>query len=166
MYSEYISKLNHVLSRVSDSDLKLLKDRIKNCKGNIYILGNGGSSAIASHACNDLMKICIKAAFCLTDNTPTFSAFSNDDGYDKSFLKQLKILLKKDDLVIYLSTSGNSLNILQGYNFSKNVCKNICIHGLSSKNNFVDEICLESTNTQILEDCFQILFHWCSLEMQ
>ena len=58
MYSEYISKLNHVLSRVSDSDLKLLKDRIKNCKGNIYILGNGGSSAIASHACNDLMKIC------------------------------------------------------------------------------------------------------------
>lgn len=164
MYTEYISKLNHVLSRASDSDLKLLKDSIKNCKGNIYILGNGGSSAIASHACNDLMKMCNKVAFCLTDNTPTFSAFANDDGYDQSFLKQLEILLKKDDLVIYLSTSGNSMNILRGYNFSKNVCKNICIHGLSSKNSFKDEICLESTNTQILEDCFQVLFHWCVSE--
>lgn len=158
----YIKELNYFkeLSKVLDSlDLKKvqeLKNEISNCKGTIYILGNGGSSSIASHACNDILKVFKKDARNLADNTAVFSAFSNDINYESALSEILKIVLKENDLVICLSTSGKSKNILNAYNYSKNICKTIFISGSTS---LIKDFVIQSSNTQIIEDAYSVIFH-------
>ena len=87
-------------------------DIIKNSNA-IYVCGNGGSASTASHFANDLQKICGKRAFCLTDNTPVITAFSNDSSYDYIFEYQLQTLASKGDTLIVISGSGDSENIYQ-----------------------------------------------------
>lgn len=90
--------------------------------GTIYICGNGGSAATASHFKNDLEKFgCAKAdtklkVVCLNDNIPIMTAVANDISYDDIFSFQIDKRLKSDDLLIAISTSGNSKNIIQAVN--------------------------------------------------
>lgn len=91
----------------------------------VYIMGNGGSASTASHMANDLSKG-IKTgtdkhfkALSLTDNTPLFTAISNDEGYEKVFVNQLKVFLKKNDVVIAISASGNSPNVVNALQYAK-----------------------------------------------
>jgi len=77
----------------------------------IYIIGNGGSYANAIHICNDLL-LCGKAAFTLDPATLTASA--NDFGFVTVFERWLNVVGQKDDLLIALSGSGRSENILRG----------------------------------------------------
>lgn len=89
----------------------------------IYIMGNGGSSSIASHFACDLAKGTIsnfldekKKRFkvqCLNDNLPLITAYGNDLGYDYVFSQQLANSVKEGDVVIVISASGNSKNILE-----------------------------------------------------
>lgn len=94
-------------------------------KGNIYIFGNGGSSATASHFQNDFNKgiseyIENKFNFiCLNDNIPTLMAIANDIGFDEVFRFQLKNKLKKNDIVIAISGSGNSKNVINAVEYAK-----------------------------------------------
>jgi len=91
---------------------------------NIYIFGNGGSASTASHfACDfnkgincDLLKKFKVVS--LNDNIPTMLAYANDVDYDAVFIEQLKNFLKKDDVVIGISGSGNSKNILKAIEFA------------------------------------------------
>ena len=151
----YLKNLINVINNIDIKNINELNNDITKCVGTIYILGNGGSASIASHACNDLFKIKKKNARCLTDNIATFSAYSNDVSYDMCFVEQLKYLLTPNDLVICLSTSGNSMNILNAYKYSKDICKTRFIHG--NKVNF--DFTIPSNDTQIIEDIFQIIFH-------
>ena len=80
--------------------------------GTVYVAGNGGSAANASHFVNGLMKTVRIKAVCLSDNIPTFSAFANDDGYAASFSRQLNVSLNEKDMVILFSCSGESQNIM------------------------------------------------------
>ena len=90
----------------------------------VFIMGNGGSAATASHMACDLAKnvypIGSGLSFrrfrvsSLTDNVPLITALANDCGYDQVFAEQLANLLQEDDLVIAISASGNSPNILKG----------------------------------------------------
>jgi len=92
---------------------------------NIYIFGNGGSAATASHFQNDFNKglsehLEKKFNFvCLNDNVPTVLAIANDIGYEHVFEFQLNGKLKKDDLVIAISGSGNSPNVLKAIEYAK-----------------------------------------------
>lgn len=152
----YFEKLSETLKSVDKIKLQSLKDDIKNCSGTIYIIGNGGSSSIASHACNDILKVFKKDARNLADNLAVFSAFSNDINYESALSEILKIVLKENDLVICLSTSGKSKNILNAYNYSKNICKTIFISGNTS---LIEDFVIQSSNTQILEDTYSAIFH-------
>jgi len=88
----------------------------------VYIIGNGGSAATASHMACDLAKNVYPLepttevrrfrVTSLTDNVPLITALANDCGYDRIFSDQLKNVLQKDDLLIAISASGNSTNIL------------------------------------------------------
>src|SRR6201998_225082 len=87
----------------------------------VFICGNGGSGANASHFGEDLAK-CILRDFenqkrlkvlSLTDNTPAILAWGNDEGYDRIFVEQLKNLASPGDLLIAISGSGNCPNILK-----------------------------------------------------
>ena len=93
--------------------------------GNIYIFGNGGSSATASHFQNDFNKGVSeytekKFSFhCLNDNVPTLMAIANDIGFDEVFRFQLKNKLKKEDIIIAISGSGNSNNVINAVEYAK-----------------------------------------------
>lgn len=76
----------------------------------IYIIGNGGSYANAMHGANDLLSCGIRA---FTMDVATFSAFANDHGYYRAFEEWIEIVGERGDLLIALSGSGKSPNILK-----------------------------------------------------
>ncbi|KXK52929.1 MAG: phosphoheptose isomerase [Chlorobi bacterium OLB5] len=105
----------------------LLFDAYKNDKF-VFVIGNGGSSANASHLAQDLAKgtklhpehsIRLKA-LSLTDNTPFLTAQANDEGYDTIFEQQLVTYAKPGDIVIAISGSGNSPNIVKAIEWANN----------------------------------------------
>jgi D-sedoheptulose 7-phosphate isomerase len=84
----------------------------------VFIMGNGGSGSTASHFACDINKGCcynLEKKFkviCLNDNVPTMLAYANDLSYEKVFVEQLKNFLQPGDVVIGISGSGNSANVL------------------------------------------------------
>jgi D-sedoheptulose 7-phosphate isomerase len=102
----------------------------------VYVFGNGGSSATASHmvcdfnkgTCYDLKK---KFHFvCLNDNIPVMMAIANDDSFENVFVYQLQDRLQKNDLVLAISGSGNSHNVIKAIDYAKQVgCKIIGMTG-------------------------------------
>lgn len=87
--------------------------------GTIYIAGNGGSAATASHWANDLGKATKCAGrgpirvMCLSDNTPWLTALANDEGYERVFAGQLENFAVPGDVLAVLSASGNSRNLVE-----------------------------------------------------
>ncbi|HZY45688.1 MAG TPA: sugar phosphate nucleotidyltransferase [Anaerolineae bacterium] len=85
----------------------------------VFLLGNGGSAALASHMANDLCKTSIVngqprlRAIALTENVPLLTAWANDNGFEHIFSEQLYNLCQPNDLVIAISCSGNSTNVLR-----------------------------------------------------
>ena len=99
--------------------------RVHQTQGTIYIFGNGGSGASASHATGDFLK---GASFgldkrfkviCLNDNIPALMAIANDISWDAIFIEQLKNFLQPNDLVIGISGSGNSKNVVSAMQYAK-----------------------------------------------
>jgi D-sedoheptulose 7-phosphate isomerase len=96
-----------------------------NKEATIYVFGNGGSSATASHMMVDFNKgACseVEKRFhfvCLNDNIPTLMAIGNDIGFENVFYYQLENKLTKDDVVLAISGSGNSHNIIKAVEYAK-----------------------------------------------
>jgi len=84
----------------------------------IFLIGNGGSAATASHMANDLQKLASGGkslpyrAIGLTDNVPLMTAWGNDESYETIFTRQLEPLAEKGDVLVAITGSGNSPNIL------------------------------------------------------
>ena len=116
----YLEYLASVLNNISLTDIEkfvgvLLEARNK--ESSIFFIGNGGSAATASHFANDIAigtKTYKKPfrAISLCDNQAVITAIANDDGYEEIFCQQLKVLLNKNDVVVSISASGNSSNLL------------------------------------------------------
>lgn len=91
----------------------------------VFIFGNGGSAATASHFANDLTYKASEKnglsfqAIALTDNIPTITAIANDSDYEDVFAFQIKNFITEDDLAIGLSGSGNSENVLKAMRVAK-----------------------------------------------
>ena len=127
---KYFNRLNSIYKSVDKKKIHDLEKKfyeIRENRGNIFVFGNGGSAANASTMANDLgfdvlkktgLTNCFRV-FSLNDNTPVLTAISNDVGYEQIFLGQLKIHFKKKDMVIILSASGNSKNLLKVVNWVK-----------------------------------------------
>lgn len=92
--------------------------------GNIYTMGNGGSGASASHAAGDFLKGASYGLdkrfkmICLNDNLPSMMAIANDIGWESIFVEPLKNFLGEDDLVIGISGSGNSKNVVNALEYA------------------------------------------------
>lgn len=110
------------VDRIEEIVSILQQARINNKQ--VFIMGNGGSAATASHFACDLAKNTRKAswpgfrAIGLTDNMATVSAYANDEGYEYIFAQQLNNLLQPGDVVIALSGSGNSPNVIRAIEFA------------------------------------------------
>lgn len=79
--------------------------------GVVYLVGNGGSSGIISHMAIDLLNACKVKAYPMTDNS-VLTCIANDYGYEQVFSEPLKTLINENDLLIAVSSSGNSKNII------------------------------------------------------
>jgi phosphoheptose isomerase len=88
----------------------------------VYIIGNGGSASTANHFANDLVKMCDIKAISLCANEAVVMSYANDNGYDSIFIEQLSTFLEDGDLLITISGSGKSPNILNAKWFIK-ACK-------------------------------------------
>lgn len=85
---------------------------VKAAQGTVWLAGNGGSSATASHAANDLTKMGKVKALALSDFVPTVTAYGNDEGWDSMFAHALEAHIGPKDAVIGISCSGNSANVI------------------------------------------------------
>ncbi len=84
----------------------------------IYIIGNGGSYANAIHLCNDFLNAGFRT---YVPDPATLTAFANDHGYENAFSKWLRVVGEKDDLLIALSGSGKSPNILKAVDEARDI---------------------------------------------
>lgn len=120
----YLGYLASVFSRVDREAVSafaevLLAARERGAR--IFFFGNGGSASTASHWVNDLTRWRDRPfrAISLTENVAVMSAYANDYGYDEVFIRQLQTLLAPDDVVVALSASGNSSNIVLAVEYAK-----------------------------------------------
>jgi len=142
---------NFIISNLEDqittiNELKKSKDviekiylEIKNAQKNnnkIFIMGNGGSASTSSHFVSDLLKTSLTKeakrtkAISLTDNIPVVMAWANDTSFENIFYSQLENFLEKGDLVIGISGSGNSENVIKAIEFANlKEAKTVCLLG-------------------------------------
>lgn len=127
---EYAERLSEALKQVSAADVQRLCEQIIKCTqsgGQILVVGNGGSAAIAEHLCCDWTKgtACAGHPFIssrsLTANSALYSAIANDYGFESVFDTQLDFFGKKGDMLIAISSSGNSPNILNAARRAKEI---------------------------------------------
>lgn len=119
-YTRYLASLLEQLDADAIATFMQELERARNNQNTIFIAGNGGSAATASHMANDLGALASKfkkeilpfRAHALTDNVALMTAIANDEGYDQLFLEQLKIHYREGDKLILISASGNSPNVL------------------------------------------------------
>ena len=128
-------KMEELLPKVNES-AKLCIESLKN-GGKVLIFGNGGSAADAQHIAAELSGRFKKerkalAGIALTTDTSALTAIGNDYGYEFVFSRQVEALCNKNDVVIGISTSGNSLNVIKAINSAKQIgAKAITLSGKS-----------------------------------
>ena len=125
---EYLSGLTEVLDRFDHGRFSEIVDRILDAyhhQARIFVMGNGGSAATASHFACDINKGCCLdlpkkfKMICLNDNLPSLMALANDLDYHAIFEEQLKNFFEPGDLVIGISGSGNSENVLRAVRYAR-----------------------------------------------
>ena len=126
--SQYLAGVSDTLARLPLEAVAQVVDVLDDAreKGRrVFVFGNGGSAATASHFACDLAKgaICSEKprlkAFALTDNVPLLSAWANDSAYENIFAEQLESFVEAEDIAIAISGSGNSVNVLNGVKKAK-----------------------------------------------
>lgn len=126
---EYFDKnldVANMLLAQTDKIIEMAKmiDDARNKGRNIFVMGNGGSASTASHLAQDLNKAAWKPgtkrfrAIALNDNIPIMLAIANDDSYENVFVEQLKNFINEGDVVIGISGSGNSKNVLNAIEYA------------------------------------------------
>jgi D-sedoheptulose 7-phosphate isomerase len=136
----YLDRLNREVSRLNQSDIQKWADLVFEAWKNgrfVFIIGNGGSGTTASHMAEDLGKSTLRPSdlndeskqrlrvLSLTDNAGWLLAVGNDCGYDQIFVQQLMNYGSKGDLLLAISGSGNSPNILKAVDWANR-------HGLTT----------------------------------
>lgn len=124
----YFHELGEALASLPHAPIEAMLDILQQARlegRTIFIVGNGGSASTASHFACDLGKNTVMPGvprfrvIALTDNVEVFSALANDLGYENVFAEQLANLLQPGDVVIAISTSGNSPNVLKAVEFAR-----------------------------------------------
>ncbi len=130
----FLERVSQELARLNPAEVRALADAIHDCyrQGRtVFLCGNGGSGSNASHFCEDLGKGTLTRkdfdddrkkrlrVLSLTDNTPYILAWANDEGFERVFVEQLKNLASPGDLLIAISGSGNSPNILRAIEWAR-----------------------------------------------
>lgn len=123
----YTDRLTELLNAIDKDAIAATIDAIEQCsrRGNtLFSMANGGSAASASHLVNDLVAGCYLEGqpnlrtLCLSDNVATVTALGNDAGFDHIFSHQLRVHMRPGDVVLAMSVSGNSENLIQAVDYA------------------------------------------------
>lgn len=123
----YLKYLDQVLKSIDTREIGRFVQTLLDARergSTVFFIGNGGSAATASHFANDISigtNDYVKPfrALSLTDNVPILTAISNDFGYEDAFVRQLRVLAKKGDVLVAISAPGNSPNLLKAFDYAK-----------------------------------------------
>ena len=157
-FTDYLNKLSELVINYNHKDLlKIIKilRQIKKDKKKVILVGNGGSAAMASHVSVDLTKMC-RIRTLNFNEADLLTCFSNDYGYENWVQKAISFNADKGDMLICISSSGNSKNIINGAKFAKKIgCKVITLTGFDKKNKVRKigdvNLWLDSKNYNIVE---------------
>lgn len=125
----YFNYLSEILSQIDPESVAKFVEILLDARSRdatVYFIGNGGSAATASHFANDL-SIGTNSydkpfrVVSLTDNQAIITAIANDFGYDEIFVRQLRVLGKPGDVLVAISASGNSNNLIRTMNYASEV---------------------------------------------
>jgi D-sedoheptulose 7-phosphate isomerase len=123
----YLSYLQSVLQRIDTVSIGRFVQTLLDARergATVFFIGNGGSAATASHFANDISIGTNEydkpfRALSLTDNVPLITAIANDFGYEEIFVRQMRVLGKRGDVVVGISASGNSPNLLKAFDYAR-----------------------------------------------
>ena len=171
----YLDDFIPLLKKVDPKEVEVLVDALEEAYRNdrfVFIIGNGGSGANASHLCEDLGKGTLHnfdkqkrlKVMSLTDNTPYILALGNDLGYDKVFVEQLKNFAQPGAVLISISGSGNSANVLKAVEWANaNGLKTIGITGYDGgklRKLVHHSVHVPSFNMGAVESVHMVIFHY------
>ncbi len=169
----YLDDLVGVLNRLDSEALDRLSwicSAAYQTDNTIYCVGNGGSAATASHLATDLTKLTIHPArqrrlraLALTESISTMTAIGNDIAYEEVFVEQLRALLRPDDVLIGISTSGSSRNVLRAVEYA-NRHRAVTLGITGSEGRLLqqlasDSLTIGSANVQTVEDATMVACH-------
>ncbi len=172
---EYLDRVCREIQELDPAQIQAFSDLIEEAyhAGKlVFIIGNGGSGANASHLCEDLAKCTLRdfenqkrlRVLSLTDNTPWLMAVANDLHYDRIFIEQLKNLATPGDVLLAISGSGNSPNILKAVEWANaNGMTTLGITGFSGgklKPLAHKNLHVGIDDMGIVESLHQVVFHW------
>jgi len=168
----YLSRLGEALVQLPREPVQKTIDILREARKNkkmIFLFGNGGSASNTSHIVNDLIKNCRMSSepdfriLSLNENTATMTAYGNDYGYDTVFEGQLRSYANQGDVVIAMSTSGNSPNVIKALEAAKEMgLTTIGFTGrMGGKMKDMVDVCVHAPSnwTGIIEDVTIILGH-------
>ena len=171
-YKAYFERLKNTLDLLNTDTVQQIVDAILNCRelgGTMYIFGNGGSAANSSHIAGDFLKgisYGMEKRFkvlCLNDNMAGTTAITNDLSYDEVFIEQLKTFMIPGDVVIGISGSGNSENVVRAIKWAREKGgKTIAMVGFKGgKLKDLAEIVMQVpvNDMEITEDVHTMIFH-------
>jgi D-sedoheptulose 7-phosphate isomerase len=171
-FTNYFSRLSETLKKLDIQVIEQFVDALlqaRDTENTVFIFGNGGSAATASHVTGDFLKgISFELdkrfrVMCLSDNTAGITAISNDLGYEDIFVEQLKVFLKKNDLVVGISGSGNSVNVVKAMEYAgRQGAKTVAMCGFNGGK--IKELAdlvihIPISDMEITEDIHIIIFH-------
>ena len=175
---EYYQAVSETLLKLPQEPTEQIIAILKRARADnrrIFIFGNGGSSANASHFVNDMLKSTVRPdqprfkLICLSDNTPTLTAYANDVSYDVIFAEPLASLAEPGDVAIAISGSGNSPNVLRAMDVAKEIgLKRIGLTGYAGgqlKDQCDVCVIVPSNSMQVIEDAHLVILHSIFLQL-
>ena len=125
--SGYLGYLTSVLERIDVTQIAKFIETLlaaRDRAATVFFMGNGGSAATASHFANDLAIGTNDydkpfRALSLTDNVSVMTALGNDVGYDDIFVRQVRVLGRRGDVLVGISASGNSQNLIKAFEYAQ-----------------------------------------------
>jgi D-sedoheptulose 7-phosphate isomerase len=174
-FGHYLDDLTELVRRVDPQEVAALVDAIVDAHQHdrlVFIIGNGGSGANASHLCEDLGKGTLSdfenqrrlRVISLTDNVSYIMAWANDEGYERIFVEQLKNLAQPGALLIAISGSGNSPNVVKAVEYANaNGLRSVAITGFDGGQlrQIADHgVHVPSDNMGAVEAVHGVLFHY------
>jgi D-sedoheptulose 7-phosphate isomerase len=180
-FQEYVTYFNESLNSLDVGEVSafvsLLVDAYENDR-TVFVIGNGGSAANASHFANDLAKGTLRSmdqtkrfrALSLTDNVALMTAYGNDEGYASIFEQQLRTYARPGDVVVAISGSGNSPNVIAAIEWANaNGLHTVGVTGFTGGK--LKQIAASTVHVPLNDMCtsesvHSVIFHYVAIELQ